>query len=130
MSLRPVARPGPDRYEGSDAASQYPDLAALRTESETMHVDETTVRRIARLARIKITDDEAKSLESELSGILNWVEQLDEIDTSSVEPMTRVVAQKMKQRPDKVTDGEIADDVVKNAPMTEDHYFVVPKVVE
>jgi aspartyl-tRNA(Asn)/glutamyl-tRNA(Gln) amidotransferase subunit C len=130
VSLRPVARPGPDRYEGSDAASQYPDLAALRTESETMHVDETTVRRIARLARIKITDDEAKSLESELSGILNWVEQLDEIDTSSVEPMTRVVAQKMKQRPDKVTDGEIADDVVKNAPMTEDHYFVVPKVVE
>ncbi len=130
MSLRPVARPGPDRYEGSDAASQYPDLAALRTESETMHVDETTVRRIARLARIKITDDEAKSLEGELSGILNWVEQLDEIDTTSVEPMTRVVAQEMKQRPDKVTDGEIADDVVKNAPMTEDHYFVVPKVVE
>ena len=130
VSLRPVARPGPDRYEGSDAASQYPDLAALRTESETMHVDETTVRRIARLARIKITDDEAKSLEGELSGILNWVEQLDEIDTTSVEPMTRVVAQEMKQRPDKVTDGEIADDVVKNAPMTEDHYFVVPKVVE
>jgi aspartyl-tRNA(Asn)/glutamyl-tRNA(Gln) amidotransferase subunit C len=130
VSLRPVARPGPDRYEGSDAASQYPDLAALRTESETMHVDETTVRRIARLARIKITDDEAKSLEGELSGILNWVEQLDEIDTTSVEPMTRVVAQEMKQRPDKVTDGEIADDVVKNAPLTEDHYFVVPKVVE
>jgi aspartyl-tRNA(Asn)/glutamyl-tRNA(Gln) amidotransferase subunit C len=95
-----------------------------------MHVDETTVRRIARLARIKISDDEAKSLEGELSGILNWVEQLSEIDTSSVEPMTRVVAQEMKQRPDKVTDGEIADDVVKNAPMTEDHYFVVPKVVE
>jgi aspartyl-tRNA(Asn)/glutamyl-tRNA(Gln) amidotransferase subunit C len=95
-----------------------------------MHVDETTVRRIARLARIKISDDEAKSLEGELSQILNWVEQLDEIDTSSVEPMTRVVAQEMKQRPDKVTDGEIADDVVKNAPMTEDHYFVVPKVVE
>ncbi len=104
MSLRPVARSGPDRYEGSDAATQ----AALRTESETMHVDETTVRRIARLARIKITDDEAKSLEGELSGILNWVEQLGEIDTTSVEPMTRVVAQEMKQRPDKVTDGEIA----------------------
>ena len=81
-----------------------------------MHVDETTVRRIARLARIKITDDEAKSLEGELSGILNWVEQLDEIDTTDVEPMTRVVAQELKKRPDKVTDGEIADDVVKNAP--------------
>jgi aspartyl-tRNA(Asn)/glutamyl-tRNA(Gln) amidotransferase subunit C len=95
-----------------------------------MQVDEKTVRRIARLARIKITDDEAKSLEGELSGILNWVEQLDEIDTTSVEPMTRVVAQELKKREDRVTDGEIADDIVKNAPAVEDHYFVVPKVVE
>lgn len=95
-----------------------------------MHVDETTVRRIARLARIKITDDEAKSLEGELSGILNWVEQLDEIDTAGVEPMTRVVAQDLKMRDDTVDDGEIADAVLKNAPMVDDHYFVVPKVVE
>ena len=95
-----------------------------------MHVDENTVRRIARLARIKITADEAKSLEGELSGILNWVEQLGEIDPSGVEPMTRVVAQKLKMREDKVVDGEIADDVVKNAPVVDDHYFVVPKVVE
>lgn len=95
-----------------------------------MHVDENTVRRIARLARIKITADEAKSLEGELSGILNWVEQLGEIDTSGVEPMTRVVAQKLKMREDKVVDGDIADDIVKNAPVVDDHYFVVPKVVE
>jgi aspartyl-tRNA(Asn)/glutamyl-tRNA(Gln) amidotransferase subunit C len=95
-----------------------------------MHVDEKTVRRIARLARIKIGDDEAKSLEGELSGILNWVEQLAEIDTANVEPMTRVVAQELKKRKDEVTDGEIADAVVKNAPMVDDHYFVVPKVVE
>jgi aspartyl-tRNA(Asn)/glutamyl-tRNA(Gln) amidotransferase subunit C len=95
-----------------------------------MQVDENTVRRIARLARIKITDEEAKSLEGELSGILNWVEQLGEVDTSNVPPMTRVVAQKLKKRPDQVTDGEIADDIVKNAPMVDDHYFVVPKVVE
>ncbi len=95
-----------------------------------MQVDEKTVRRIARLARIKITDEEAKSLESELSQILNWVEQLSEVDTSNVEPMTRVVAQKLRKRDDKVTDGEIADDVVKNAPVVDDHYFVVPKVVE
>lgn len=95
-----------------------------------MQVDETTVRRIARLARIKITDDEAKSLEGELSGILNWVEQLDEIDTAGVEPMTRVVAQNLKMREDKVDDGEMADAVLKNAPMVDDHYFVVPKVVE
>ena len=92
-----------------------------------MQVDENTVRRIARLARIKITDEEAKSLEGELSGILNWVEQLGEVDTSNVPPMTRVVAQKLKKRPDQVTDGEIADDIVKNAPMVDDHYFVVPK---
>jgi aspartyl-tRNA(Asn)/glutamyl-tRNA(Gln) amidotransferase subunit C len=95
-----------------------------------MNVDETTVRRIARLARIKITDEEAKSLEKELSQILNWVEQLGEIDTNEVEPMTRVVAQQLKKRKDEVTDGEIADDVIRNAPMADDHFYVVPKVVE
>jgi len=95
-----------------------------------MQVDEATVRRIARLARIKISDAEAKSLEKELSGILDWVNQLDEVDTASVEPMTRVVAQNLKMRDDIVTDGEIADAVTANAPLVEDHYFVVPKVVE
>ena len=95
-----------------------------------MQVDEKTVRRIAHLARIKITDAEAKGLEKELTQILEWVEQLDEVDTRTVAPMTRVVAQKLKKRTDKVTDGEKADDVTRNAPMTEDHFFVVPKVVE
>lgn len=95
-----------------------------------MQVDEKTVRRIARLARIKITDAEAAGLEKELTQILEWVEQLDEVDTKDVEPMTRVVAQKLKKRKDAVTDGEKADDVTENAPMTEDHFFVVPKVVE
>jgi aspartyl-tRNA(Asn)/glutamyl-tRNA(Gln) amidotransferase subunit C len=95
-----------------------------------MQVDEATVRRIARLARIKISDAEAKSLEQELSGILDWVKQLDEVDTASVEPMNRIVAQKLKMRDDIVTDGEIADAVTANAPLVEDHYFVVPKVVE
>jgi len=95
-----------------------------------MNVDETTVRRIARLARIKITDEEAKGLEKELTQILTWVEQLGEIDTKDVEPMTRVVAQELKKRKDEVTDGEIADDVIRNAPMADDHFYVVPKVVE
>ncbi len=95
-----------------------------------MQVDEATVRRIARLARIKISDAEAKSLEGELSGILDWVAQLDEVDTSAVEPMTRVVAQDMKMRADVVNDGEIADIVTANAPESEDNFFVVPKVVE
>jgi aspartyl-tRNA(Asn)/glutamyl-tRNA(Gln) amidotransferase subunit C len=95
-----------------------------------MQVDAATVRRIARLARIKVTDDEAKGLEKELSGILNWVEQLNEVKTGGVEPMTRVVPIELKKREDKVTDGEIADAVTKNAPMTEDQFYVVPKVVE
>ncbi|MBS0268220.1 MAG: Asp-tRNA(Asn)/Glu-tRNA(Gln) amidotransferase subunit GatC [Proteobacteria bacterium] len=95
-----------------------------------MQVDEATVRRIARLARIKISDAEAKGLETELSGILDWVKQLDEVDTANVEPMTRVVAQTLKMRDDVVTDGEIADQVTANAPLAEDNFFVVPKVVE
>lgn len=95
-----------------------------------MQVDAATVRRIARLARIKVTEDEAKSLEGELTQILAWVEQLDEVDTSGVEPMTRVVPIKLPMRDDVVTDGEIAGDVTANAPMSEDNYFVVPKVVE
>ena len=95
-----------------------------------MDIDEATVRRIARLARIKVTDAEAKALEGELSGILDWVKQLDEVDTSSVEPMTRVVPMALKMRADVVTDGGIADDVIANAPEHEGHFFVVPKVVE
>jgi len=95
-----------------------------------MEVDEDTVRRIARLARIKVTDAEAKALEGELSGILDWVKQLDEVDTRGVEPMTAVVSTTLKMREDRVTDGGIADDVVANAPAREHHFFVVPKVVE
>lgn len=95
-----------------------------------MQVDEATVHRIARLARIKITDEEAKALETELSGILDWVKQLDEVDTANVEPMTRVTPMHLKQRADVVTDGGIADAILANAPAREDHFFVVPKVVE
>ena len=95
-----------------------------------MEVDEATVRRIARLARIKITDEEAAGLQGELSGILQWVEQLGEVDTSDVEPMTRVVPINLKRREDVVNDGEKAAEVVQNAPMSEDGFFVVPKVVE
>jgi aspartyl-tRNA(Asn)/glutamyl-tRNA(Gln) amidotransferase subunit C len=95
-----------------------------------MQVDEATVRRIARLARIKITDEEAQSLQGELSGILDWVKQLDEVKTDGVEPMTRVIPMTLKKRPDVVTDGDKADDIVKNAPASDDHFFVVPKVIE
>ena len=89
-----------------------------------------TVHRIAHLARIAVTEDEAARLEKELSGILDWVAQLDDIDTTNLEPMTRVVAMTMKKRKDEVTDGNCADDILKNAPSVDDHYFVVPKIVE
>lgn len=95
-----------------------------------MHVDQATVLRIARLARIKITEEEAAGLEGELSAILDWVEQLDEVDTANIEPMTRVVPITLKQREDVVTDGDKAAEIVANAPMSEDDFFVVPKVVE
>lgn len=95
-----------------------------------MQVDQATVMRIARLARIKISAEEADGLQGELSGILDWVEQLDEVDTKDVEPMTRVVPQALYRRDDEVTDGEIPEKVLANAPVTEDGFFVVPKVVE
>lgn len=95
-----------------------------------MEIDEATVKRVARLARIKITPEEAKGLEKELSGILEWVKQLDEVDTKNVEPMTRVVDMKLKMRRDEINDGEMADQVTVNAPEKNDHFYVVPKVVE
>ena len=95
-----------------------------------MEIDEATVRRIAHLARIRVADAEATALKKELSGILDWVQQLDEVDTSHVEPMTRVTPMTLKRRPDEVTDGGNADAIVKNAPESADHFFLVPKVVE
>jgi aspartyl-tRNA(Asn)/glutamyl-tRNA(Gln) amidotransferase subunit C len=95
-----------------------------------MSVDTATVRRIAHLARIAIADDEAEHLKGELNAMLAFVEQLNEVDVEGVEPMTSVTPMAMKTREDVVTDGNIADDIVKNAPETRDHYFMVPKVVE
>ena len=95
-----------------------------------MSVDTTTVRRIAHLARIAVAEDEVEHLKNELNGILAFVEQLQEVNVEGVEPMTSVTPMAMKKREDMVTDGDIADDIVKNAPATEGHYFVVPKVVE
>ena len=95
-----------------------------------MSVDQATVRHIARLARIKVSDTEAETLQGELNSILEWVEQLGEVDTDGVAPMTSVVEAEMKKREDAVTDGDMPDDIVRNAPEREDHFFVVPKVVE
>lgn len=95
-----------------------------------MAVDRAQLRKIARLARIAVDDEQAENLAGELNSILDWVEQLAEVDTEGVEPMTSVVAATMKKREDKVTDGGYADDIVTNAPERQDHYFAVPKVVE
>jgi aspartyl-tRNA(Asn)/glutamyl-tRNA(Gln) amidotransferase subunit C len=95
-----------------------------------MSTDAATVRRIAHLARIAVADDEVEHLRGELNAILAFVEQLSEVDVTGVEPMTSVTPMEMKQRQDVVTDGGIPDDIVRNAPAAEDHFFVVPKVVE
>jgi len=95
-----------------------------------MSVDADTVRRIARLARIAVSEAEIPHLKGELNAMLAFVEQLSEVDVEGVEPMTSVTPMEMKKRADVVNDGEIADDIVRNAPETQDHFFLVPKVVE
>src|SRR3954465_7393886 len=98
--------------------------------SPAMAVDAPTVRRIAHLARIAVAEEEIEPLQGELNAILAFVEQLSEGDVEGGEPMTSGMPMDMKKRADVVTDGGIPDDIVKNAPMTEEHFFVVPKVVE
>jgi aspartyl-tRNA(Asn)/glutamyl-tRNA(Gln) amidotransferase subunit C len=95
-----------------------------------MSADADTVRRIAQLARIAVAEDEIEHLREELNAILAFVEQLSEINVDGVEPMTSVMPTQMKKRADVVTDGGIADEILKNAPAVEDHFFAVPKVVE
>jgi aspartyl-tRNA(Asn)/glutamyl-tRNA(Gln) amidotransferase subunit C len=95
-----------------------------------MSVDTATVRRIAHLARIAVAETEIPHLQGELNAMLAFVEQLSEVNVEGVEPMTSVTPMAMKKRPDVVNDGEIPDDIVRNAPATEDHFFLVPKVVE
>jgi aspartyl-tRNA(Asn)/glutamyl-tRNA(Gln) amidotransferase subunit C len=95
-----------------------------------MSVDAATVRRIAQLARIAVRDEEIQHLEGELNAMLAFVEQLSEVNIEGVAPMTSVTPMEMKKRADVVNDGNIADDIVKNAPATEGHFFLVPKVVE
>ena len=95
-----------------------------------MSVDAATVRRIAHLARIAVSEAEIPHLAGELNAMLAFVEQLSEVDVEGVEPMTSVTPMEMKKRPDVVTDSGIPDDIVGNAPATDDHFFLVPKVVE
>ena len=93
-------------------------------------IDEATVMRIAHLARVKVSPKEAQSLQRELNGILAWVEELNAIPTDGVVPLTSVGGAKLHMRADVVTDGGYPADIVKNAPKSEDNYFLVPKVIE
>jgi aspartyl-tRNA(Asn)/glutamyl-tRNA(Gln) amidotransferase subunit C len=95
-----------------------------------MSVDKDTVRRIARLARLSVPETRLEPMAAELNGLFQWVEMLGEVDVAGIVPMTSVVAQKLKWREDVVSDGDQADAVTANAPGGEDHFFVVPKVVE
>ena len=95
-----------------------------------MSVDQAAVRRIAHLARIAVSDAEVPHLPDEINAILSFVEELGEVDVEGVEPMTSVIPMKLPMREDVVTDGGIASLVLANAPLTEDGFFLVPKVVE
>ena len=95
-----------------------------------MSVDIDTVKRVAKLARIAVSDEQAAKLRGDLNAILGFVEQLNEVDIDGVEPMTSVVHMDMKKRADEVTDGGKAQDILANAPASEDGFFMVPKVVE
>ncbi len=95
-----------------------------------MSVDQATVRHIARLARIAVSDAEVEALVPELNNILHWVEQLQEVDVSGVDPMTAVIPNHLRLRDDVVTDGGKRDDVLANAPVAEHGFYAVPKVIE
>lgn len=95
-----------------------------------MSVDLKTVKRVAQLARIAVTDEDAERMTGELNTILGFVEQLNEVNVNGVEPMTSVTPMDMRKRDDRVTDGNRAADVVANAPATDENFFLVPKVVE
>ena len=95
-----------------------------------MSVDADTVRRIAHLARVAVPESDVEHLRGELNAILAFVEQLQEVNIDGVEPMTSVTPMAMKKRADVVTDGGIADGIVKNAPQSRENFFLVPKVVE
>jgi len=98
--------------------------------SSCMSVDAATVKRVGRLARIRIEENEVAAYQQELNAILDFVEQLGEVDVTGVEPMTSVMPMALRRREDKVTDGGYPDKIVANAPLSEDNFFMVPKVVE
>ena len=95
-----------------------------------MSIDAATVKRIGRLARIRVEETEVEKYQGEINAILGFVEQLSEVNVEGVEPMTSVIPMQLRRREDVVTDGGYPEKVVANAPLSEDHFFMVPKVIE
>src|SRR5258708_16145545 len=95
-----------------------------------MSVDEDTVKRIAKLARLALDEGQAAAMKDELNALIAWVEQLQEVNVEGIPPMTSVVAQRLKMRDDEVTDGGYPDDLMKNTPLSVKHFFVVPQSIQ
>lgn len=114
------------------ARSKHGDLkhTGLNGSGVAMSIDLQTVKKIASLSRISVTDAEAEAMVPELNNILGWVEQLGEVDVTGVEPMTAVIPNHQRLRQDAVTDGNVRDKVLANAPQAEHGFFAVPKVIE
>ena len=131
-----MARVGVPRRTGEELFLPHPSAFASRPAvfptifERLMSVDSATVRHIARLARIAVSDEEVEALAPELSNILGWIEQLQEVDVEGVQPMTAVIPNTLRLREDAVIEGGIRDDVLKNAPVAEHGFFAVPKVIE
>jgi aspartyl-tRNA(Asn)/glutamyl-tRNA(Gln) amidotransferase subunit C len=95
-----------------------------------MSLDKSTLERVAYLARIKINNSEIDKMTEELNNIMKWIEELNEVDITNVQPMTGVSNMTLREREDKVTDGGYQDKIVSNAPEKIDNSFTVPKVIE
>jgi aspartyl-tRNA(Asn)/glutamyl-tRNA(Gln) amidotransferase subunit C len=115
---------------GSAPFRDKPFATGIENKAPPMSLDRAAVRHIATLARIRVSDAEADALVGELGKILAWVEQLGEVDTAGVEPMASVVARRLPRRADEVTDGDIRERILLNAPETASGFFIVPRVVE
>jgi len=125
-------RPARCHHAGGAHRLQWPLWADKRWQStgDSMSIDTDTARKVAKLARIRVEEADLPALAAELSGILGFMEQLNEVDVTGIEPMTSVTPMRLKRRADVVTDGNIQVEVLKNAPDTREGFFAVPKVVE
>ena len=95
-----------------------------------MPIDKNQVKKVAKLSRISLDDKKLESLSKDLVSILSFVEELKKLDTKKIEPLTSIVDKTLEPREDKINDGKIKDQILKNSPNKNDEFFIVPKVVE